>query len=213
MVEKRTGRKIKAVRSDNGTEYSSHYLEDFLKQEGIKHELTVEYTPQQNGVAERKNRPLVEMARCMLIQSGLPAGFWAEAILTANHSRNRCPSRTLNGETPFKIWTGRTPVVNYFQKFGTTAFMLDKTIGKGKFKPKSGKCIFIGYSIQSKAYRLWDPEARKILRSRNVTFTGLYQPENNPVDFIDEEIFEKGADGPGLYLEIPEKQKSTEKHK
>lgn len=75
MVEKRTGRKIKAVQSDNGTEYSSHYLEDFLKQESIKHELTVEYTPQQNGVAERKNRTLVEMARCMLIQSGLPAGF------------------------------------------------------------------------------------------------------------------------------------------
>jgi len=73
MVEKRTGRKIKAVQSDNGTEYSSHYLEDFLKQESVKHELTVEYTPQQNG--ERKNRTLVEMARCMLIQSGLPAGF------------------------------------------------------------------------------------------------------------------------------------------
>lgn len=91
--------------------------------------------------------------------------------------------------------------------------MLDKTIGKGKFEPKSRKCIFIRYSIQSKAYRLWDPEARKILRSRDVTFTGLYQPENNPVDFIDEEIFEKGADGPGLYLEIPGKQKSTEKHK
>lgn len=85
MVEKETERTIKTVRSDNGTEYINHHLEDFLKQEGIKHELTVEYTPQQNGVAERKNRTLVEMARCMMIQSGLPASFWAEAVLTANH--------------------------------------------------------------------------------------------------------------------------------
>lgn len=90
--------------------------------------------------------------------------------------------------------------------------MLDKTIGKGKFEPKSRKCIFIGYSIQSKAYRLWNPEARKIFRSRDVTFTGLYQPENNLVDFIDDEIFENVSDGPGLYLEIPENQNSTEKH-
>jgi hypothetical protein len=64
-------------------------LKDFLKQEGIRHELTVEYTPQQNGVAERKNRSLVETASCLMIQSGLSASFWAEAILTANHIRNR----------------------------------------------------------------------------------------------------------------------------
>lgn len=163
MVEKGTGRKIKKVRSDNGLEYVSHYLDDFLKKEGIKHELTVAYTPQQNGVAERKNRTLVEMARCMMLQSGISGGFWAEAILTANHIRNRCPSRSLNGEIPFKIWTGRTSVVNYFQRFGTTVFVLDKTIGKGKFEPMSTKCIFVGYSTQSKAYRLWDPESRKIL--------------------------------------------------
>jgi hypothetical protein len=93
LVEKKTERKIKTVRSDNGTEYTSHYLEDFLKQEGIRHELTVEYTPQQNGVAERKNRSLVETARCLMIQSRLSASFWAEAILTANHIRNRCSGR------------------------------------------------------------------------------------------------------------------------
>jgi transposase InsO family protein len=125
LVEKKTERKIKIVRSDNGTEYTRHYLEDFLKQEGIRHELTVEYTPQQNGVAERKNRSLVETARCLMIQSGLSASFWTEAILTANHIRNRCPSRSLGGEIPFKIWTRRTPIASYFRKFGTTAFALD----------------------------------------------------------------------------------------
>jgi hypothetical protein len=175
LVEKKTERKIKTVRSDNGTEYTSHYLEDFLKQEGIRHELTVEYTPQQNGVAERKNRSLVETARCLMIQSGLSASFWAEAILTANHIRNRCPSRSLRGEIPFKMWTRRTPIVSYFRKFGTTAFALDKTPRKGQFDSRSKKCIFIGYSVQSKAYRLWDPEARKVIRSRDITFTGRNQ--------------------------------------
>ncbi|KAH0818354.1 hypothetical protein GEV33_004437 [Tenebrio molitor] len=182
LVEKKTERKIKTVRSDNGTEYTSHYLEDFLKQEGIRHELTVEYTPQQNGVAERKNRSLVETAR------------------------NRCPSRSLEGEIPFKMWTGRTPIVSYFRKFGTTAFALDKTPGKGKFDSRSKKCIFIGYSVQSKAYRLWDPEARKVIRSRDVTFTGRNQAENDFTDFIDEEIFKKNPEN-AIEFNVPETQK------
>jgi hypothetical protein len=206
LVEKKTERKIKTVRSDNGTEYTSHYLEDFLKQEGIRHELTVEYTPQQNGVAERKNRSLVETARCLMIQSGLSASFWAEAILTANHIRNRCPSRSLGGEIPFKMWTRRTLIVSYFRKFGTTAFALDKTPGKGKFDSRSKKCIFIGYSVQSKAYRLWDPEARKVIRSRDVTFTGRNQAENDFTDFIDEEIFKKNPENV-IEFNVPETQK------
>jgi hypothetical protein len=206
LVEKKTERKIKTVRSDNGTEYTSHYLEDFLKQEGIRHELTVEYTSQQNGVAERKNRSLVETARCLMIQSGLSANFWAEAILTANHIRNRCPSRSLGGEIPFKMWTRRTPIVSYFRKFGTTAFALDKTPGKGKFDSRSKKCIFIGYSVQSKAYRLWDPEARKVIRSRDVTFTGRNQAENDFTDFIDEEIFKKNLENV-IEFNVPETQK------
>jgi hypothetical protein len=206
LVEKKTERKIKTVRSDNGTEYTSHYLEDFLKQEGIRHELTVEYTPQQNGVAERKNRSLVETARCLMIQSGLSASFWAEGILTANHIRNRCPSRSLGGEIPFKMWTRRTPIVSYFRKFGTTAFALDKTPGKGKFDSRSKKCIFMGYSVQSKAYRLWDPEARKVIRSRDVTFTGRNQAENDFTDFIDEEIFKKNPENV-IEFNVPETQK------
>jgi hypothetical protein len=206
LVEKKTEQKIKTVRSDNGTEYTSHYLKDFLKQEGIRHELTVEYTPQQNGVAERKNRSLLETARCLMIQLGLSASFWAEAILTANHIRNRCPSRSLGGEIPFKMWTRRTPIVSYFRKFGTRAFALDKTPGKGKFDSRSKKCIFIGYSVQSKAYRLWDPEARKVIRSRLVTFTGRNQAENDFTDFMDEEIFKKNPENV-IEFNVPETQK------
>jgi hypothetical protein len=141
-----------------------------------------------------------------MIQSGLSASIWAEAILTANHIRNRCPSRSLGGEIPFKMWTRRTPNVSYFRKFGTTAFALDKTPGKGKFDSRSKKCIFIGYSVQSKAYRFWDPEARKVIRSRDVTFTGRNQAENDFTDFIDEEIFKKNPENV-IEFNVPETQK------
>jgi transposase InsO family protein len=97
---------LKCLRSDNGTEYLCNELESYLENHGIKHEMTVAYTPEQNGVAERRNRTLVEMARCMIIQSQLSSSFWAEAISTPNYLRNRCPSRSNNGQTPHKLWTG-----------------------------------------------------------------------------------------------------------
>lgn len=152
-VEKQTGKFIKTVRSDNGGEYRSNELEDYLKKEGIRHQFTVDYTPQQNGMAERKNRTLVEMATCMLIQSGLPRTFWAEAILTAVYIRNRCPSRSLDGKLPHEIWTGKILTAIHFQIFGTKAHMLDKS-KHVKFDQKTIECIFVGYSTESKAYRL-----------------------------------------------------------
>ncbi|CAK9827482.1 Retrovirus-related Pol polyprotein from transposon TNT 1-94 [Anthophora retusa] len=186
-VEKQTERKIKVLRSDNGREYCSRKFEDFLKKEGIQHQLSVEYTPQQNGVAERQNRTLLDMARCMLLQSNLPPKFWAEAILTATYLRNRCPSKSLNGETPHKKWTGKVPTAAHFQIFGAKAYMLDKTV-KGKFDQKSVECIFVGYSTESKAYRLWDPESQKIRRSRDVKFIDDFEVVDNLQDPINDDI-------------------------
>jgi hypothetical protein len=104
------------------------------------------------------------------------------------------------------MWTRRTPIVSYFRKFETTAFALDKTSGKGKFDSRSKKCIFIGYSVQSKTYRLWDPEARKVIRRRLVTFTGRNQAENDFTDFMDEEIFKKNPEN-AIEFNVPETQK------
>lgn len=92
MAEKLTAEKIKILRSDNGREYINKVFDHFLRENGIKRNLTADYTPQQNGVAERYNRTLVEMARCMLLHSSMSQNFWAEAINTANYIRNRCPS-------------------------------------------------------------------------------------------------------------------------
>lgn len=93
-AEKQTGKQIKKLRTDNGKEYLSNNFKNFLKEEGISHQLSVEYTPQQNGVAERKNRTLVEMARCIMLQGNLPQSLWAEAVNAATYIRNRCTTKT-----------------------------------------------------------------------------------------------------------------------
>ncbi|KRX14696.1 Retrovirus-related Pol polyprotein from transposon TNT 1-94 [Trichinella nelsoni] len=173
-AENQTGNKIKTLRSDNATEYCSEKFQKFLRVNGIRHETSVQYTPQQNGVAERKNRTLLDMARCMLLESKLSLNFWAEAISTACYIRNRCPSRSLNGEIPLTLWNGRKLTLNYFRTFGERAYVLDKLPGKGKFSTRSKECIFIGYSTESKAYRLWCPAERKVFKSRDVKFTGKF---------------------------------------
>jgi len=121
-------------------------------------------------VAERRNRTLIEMARCLLIQSGLPPSFWAEAVNTANYIRNRCPSNSLNGKTSFERWTGKAPDVKYFKEFGCNVYTLDRTPNKGKLESRSKKGIFVGYSQESKAYRIWIPDERRVDVTRDVKF-------------------------------------------
>src|SRR5207249_5721498 len=96
LVENQTGRRIKTVMSDNGLEFCNKRFDELLQKSGIKRRLTIPHTPQQNGVAERMIRTLVDKARCLMIQSGLPPSFWAEAVATANHIHNRCPTRSLD---------------------------------------------------------------------------------------------------------------------
>ena len=154
LVETQTRVKIKCLQSDNGREYCNQEFNDFLMANGICRRLTVTYTSQQNGVAERKNRTLVEMARCLLIQSNLGDSFWAEAIATANHIRNRCITGRLDGETPYELWKGKSTYLHYLRIFGTRTFVLNKFPGEGKFEARSNKGIFIGYSEHAKAYRV-----------------------------------------------------------
>lgn len=185
-VERRTGKKLKTLKSDNGTEYTSKEFNKYLVDAGIKHEYSVEYTPQQNGTAERKNRTLVEMARCMLIQASLPPCYWAEAVNTANYVRNRCPSKSLCGETPFKMWNKRIPTVKHLRIFGQIVYSLDKR-SKSKFSPRSREQIFIGYCSDAKAYRLYDPETRKVSKSRDVVFTNKFGKNTSFDEFLEQQ--------------------------
>lgn len=104
------------------------------------------------------------------MQSGLPGSFWAEAISTANYIRNRTPCSSLDGRTPYEVWTGRKPDVSHFREFGCNAFCLNTEPGIGKFDPRGKPAIFLGYSESSKGYRMWLVEEKKILVSRDVTF-------------------------------------------
>lgn len=166
-----TGKKIKFLQSDNGTEYLNKEFNDYLEKAGIRRRLTAPHTPQQNGVSERKNRTLLEMARCMMKQAGVPPVFWAEAVNTANYLRNRCPTRSLNGKLPIKIWTGKTPSIKHLRTFGTRAYVLIKDKTNGKLDSRSDECILVGYSEEAKAYRLWSPKKRHVIISRDVKFT------------------------------------------
>jgi len=130
-------------------------MDVIFKRAGIRRRLTTTYTPQQNGVAERKNRTLIEAARCLLIQSGLPPSFWAEAISTANYVKNRCISRSTDGSTPYELWNGRLPVVKHLKTFGERVFFLNKSPNKSKFEARGIEGLVVGYSTISKAYRVW----------------------------------------------------------
>lgn len=169
MVECQTGKKIKVLRSDNGTEFVNNNFDTYLKQHGIVRQLTVPYTPQQNGVAERFNRTLVEMARSMLVASNLDESLWAEAVNTAAYLRNRAPTRALDNSTPYEVWFNRKPVVKHLKIFGSTAIALNKK-HHHKFRPKGIEYVIVGYSNTSKAYRLYDKSTRKIVISRDVNF-------------------------------------------
>lgn len=154
LTENQKEKKIKCIQSDNGGEYRNEEFDNYLKEHGIVRRLTVAHNPEQNGIAERKNRTLIEMVRCLLIQSGLPSSFWAEAVSTANYIRNRCPTRYLDGKTPYEAWIGNKPDVSKFREFGCQVFCLNANTKKGKFDDRSKKGIFLGYSEQSKGYRI-----------------------------------------------------------
>jgi transposase InsO family protein len=120
-VENRTGRRVKVLRTDNGGEYTSRKFQDHLKTCGIRHELTIPKTPEQNGAAERLNRTLVEKTRAMLLDARLPQSFWAEALSTANYLRNRSPTSAMDGMTPHQAWYGRKPGAEHLRVFGCAA--------------------------------------------------------------------------------------------
>jgi transposase InsO family protein len=120
------GLRIKKIRSDNGTEFKNSQIEGFLEDEGIKHEFSSPYTPQQNGVVERKNRTLLDMARTMLDEYKTPDRFWAEAINTACYSINRLYLHRILKKTSYELLTGKKPNASYFRVFGSKCFILIK---------------------------------------------------------------------------------------
>jgi hypothetical protein len=169
-AERQSGKKIKIVRSDNGGEYMSSKFRTYLKGLGTLHQTTAPYTPQQNGVAERFNRTLIESVRCMIKESGLPNSFWGEAVLNSTYTLARVPHRSLGYASPFERWYGKKPHVAHLRPFGSTAYAWIPSERRSKLEDVARRCRFLGYENNSKAWRLWDPTKRKVVVSRDVKF-------------------------------------------
>ncbi|KAJ9567220.1 hypothetical protein OSB04_003186 [Centaurea solstitialis] len=165
------GRRVKKLRSDNGTEFRNAKLQSFLEDVGISHNFSAVRTPQQNRVVERKNRTLVEAARSMMAHSGVPQSFWAEAVSTACYTQNRTLIVKRTGKTAYEMVEQRKPNIDYFRVFGCKCYVLNDRDDLGKFEPKSDESIFIGYSHNSKAYRVFNKRTRTILESSNIDFS------------------------------------------
>ena len=174
-VENKLGKKIKAIRSDRGGEYEAPFG-DLCSLLGIIHQTTAPYTPQQNGVAERKNRTLKEMMNALLISSGLPQNLWGEAILSANYILNKIPHKKSH-KTPYELWRGRKPSYKYLKVWGCLAKVTIPKPKRVKIGPKTVDCIFIGYANNNSAYRFivhisenTEIHVNTIIESRNASF-------------------------------------------
>ncbi|PKA48313.1 Retrovirus-related Pol polyprotein from transposon TNT 1-94 [Apostasia shenzhenica] len=169
-AEKECGEPIQILRTDRGSEFCSNEFTKFCQLNGIKRQLTASYTPQQNGVAERKNRTIVEMARSMLKAKNLPISFWAEAVATTVHLLNISPTKAVWNSTPYEAWYGVKPNVSNLRVFGCIVYAHVNTEVRQKFDSKSTKCIFIGYSQETKGYRVYNPITKQLYVSRDVIF-------------------------------------------
>ncbi|KAI5334699.1 hypothetical protein L3X38_024832 [Prunus dulcis] len=180
MTELQSGYKIEGLRSDRGGEFLSSEFNSFCAEVGIQRQLTVAYSPQQNGVAERKNRTVVEMAKSMLHEKSIPYEFWAEAVNTAVYLLNRCPTKSLNKVTPFEAYTGRKPGIAHLKIFGSPCHVLIPLALRHKLEENSHKCILVSYGLCEKGYKIFDPSTRKIILSRDVHFDedGLWKWEH-----------------------------------
>ncbi|KAH9770761.1 hypothetical protein KPL71_012475 [Citrus sinensis] len=134
MVE--LDRKVKRLRTDNGLEYCSKEFDEFCREKGIARHKTVRHTPQQNGLAERMNRTLVEKVRCMLFSANLSKHFWAEAVTTAAYLINRSPSSALNFRTPQEVWSDKPPDLSNLKIFGSPTYA---HVNQGKLEPRAIK--------------------------------------------------------------------------
>ena len=145
---------IQCLHTDDGGEYTSMEFENYLKWKGIKHEVTVSCTPQQNKIAMQMNRTLQEIALAQISHAGLSKEFWAESVASACYVRNQMPADDWCKMTPFERWYGRKP--NHMRAFGCVAFALQSGMNCKKIDMHSEKLRFIGYPLCAKGYKLWD---------------------------------------------------------
>ncbi|GJX20596.1 putative ribonuclease H-like domain-containing protein [Tanacetum coccineum] len=167
--------RVKVIRCDNGTEFKNRVMNEFCEMKGIKREFSVARTPQQNGVAKRKNRTLIEAARTMLAGSKLPTTFWTEAVNTACYVQNRVLVIKPHNKPPYELFLGRKPALGFMRPFGCPVTILNTIDHLGKFDGKADEGFFVGYSLNSKSFRVFNSRTRIVEENVHVQFS-----ENTP---------------------------------
>jgi len=174
------------IRSDHGKEFENACLEEYCLFYGIQQEFSSPITPQQNGVVERKNIVIQEMARVMIHSKNLAQHFWGEVVNTPCHIINRVYLRSETSKTPYEIWRCKKPIVKCFRILGSECYILRDRANLEKFDPKSDEGIFLGYSTNSRAYKVYNTRTKTVMESINVV--------------IDDEL---GAQSKGRFLSPP----------
>nr|GEU70163.1 hypothetical protein [Tanacetum cinerariifolium] len=157
-------------RCDNGGEFTNKELNDFCSQKGIKREFSNARTPQKNGVAKRRNRSLIKAARTMLADAKLPVTFWAEAVNTACYVQNRVLVNKAHNKTPYELFNGRTPDIGFLKSFGYHVMILNTLDNLGKFEEKGDEGYFLGYSMSSKAFRVFNKRTKRVKENLHIEF-------------------------------------------
>ena len=170
IVEQETQNAIKTLRTDRGGEFISNEFREFCDKQGIKRHLTAPYSPQQNGVVERRNRTLLEMTRSILKQFSTPNYLWGEAVRHSTYLINRVATRSLLNAVPYEMFKGNKPNLEHIRVFGCIGYARTEAVGRKKLDDRSRSLVHLGTEPGSKAYRLFDPTTRRIIISRDVVF-------------------------------------------
>jgi hypothetical protein len=168
LIENQKGLKIKTFRSNNEGEFCNERFENFLRRQGIIHQKTNPYTPEQNGMSKKMDRSVVEKAKCLIFDAKLETNFWAEAVNIVVYLKNRSVASGLKEKTPIEMWTGKKPDVSDLGVFGSPVMVRIPKARRTKWQKKSKKMILVGYSENIKAYRLYDLDNNSITTSRDV---------------------------------------------
>ena len=184
MIQTQFQAKVKIFRSDNAKEFFNSNLGNYFVSQGIIQQSSCADTPQQNGITERKNRHLLEVARSLMFTMNVPKCYWGEAVLTATYLINRMPSRSLKFQTPHQVLSQSFPSIRIMTTlpmkiFGCSVFVHVHQQYRNKLDPKSLKCIFIGYSPTQKGYKCYSPAQKRYYTSMDVKFfdTQFYYPK------------------------------------
>lgn len=169
-AEAESDRKLRKFRINNGGEFTSVEFANYCADHGVGRHFSVPYSPQQNGVVERRNQTILATARSLLKAKGMPARFWGEAVTTAVFLLNRAPTKSLENRTPYEAWFGKKPAVGHLRTFGCLAYVKNVRPHLSKLEDRSTPMVFIGYAAGTKGYKVFDPVTGRVQVSRDVIF-------------------------------------------